>query len=242
MANWYPQDKKELNELVEKLLSQDFPEKNPDINGINNINGIIVPHAGYEYSGTIAGKIYSLVKDKKFKKAIIIAPSHYALFYGICSVHEIKTPFAKAEIIKNKYSESGYEHSVENQIPFLQKIGINKVLPIVLGEISNQEVEKLAKQIIKQKDSETLIVVSTDLSHFLDYKTAVERDKNTIKIIENLKYNAYPEIDACGKLALLVAIEMCLIKKWKPKLIEYKNSGDITGDKSRVVGYAGFIF
>ena len=230
---WYPQNKKELNKILEKFLSQktDFQ---------NHLSGLIVPHAGYEFSGAIAGKAFGLLKNKKIDKAVILGPSHYAGFQGIRALEKIKTPLGEIKIIKNDFKKIDYEHSVENQIPFLQKLNPNiEVLPLVVGEISNQEAEDIAKKIL---EINAVYIFSTDLSHFLPYEQAVKIDKQTIKIIEDLNLEKFDNIDACGKFPLLITMHLCKLKNWKPKLIEYKNSGDVIGDKSSVVGYASFRF
>ncbi len=228
---WYPQNPEELNKVVEEFLFQKTEFK-------GDIHGLIVPHAGYEFSGAIAGKAFSLLKNNKINKAVILGPSHYLGFQGIKALKKINTPFGKIKILKNDFEKLKYEHSVENQIPFLQKLNPNiEVLPLVVGEISNKESEEIAKKILNLN---AVYIFSTDLSHFLPYEQAVKTDKQTIKIIEDLK--KFEHINACGKFPLLIMIHLCKLKNWKPKLIEYKNSGDIIGDKNSVVGYAGFWF
>src|SRR6056297_3104654 len=101
---WYPSDPEKLKETIENYLSQaEEDEKIREIKSKINkhkkeIHGLVVPHAGYEFSGSVAAKAYSLIKDKDYKKAIIIAPSHYSIFKGIDSIHEIKTPLGKMPI------------------------------------------------------------------------------------------------------------------------------------------------
>lgn len=230
---WYPSDKNELNKILNYLLS-----KKPETS--QEIHGLIIPHAGYAYSGEIAGKAFSLLKNKKINKALIFGPSHYKSFKKISSVEKIETPLGKAKITSNNFPKISYEHSVENQIPFLQKLNPNiEILPFVVGKITKKEALKISKQFA---DEQTIFIFSTDLSHFLTYEQAVKTDKQSIKIIENLEIENWGKIDACGIFPLLIAMNLCKIKNWKPKLIEYKNSGDITGDKNFVVGYVSFIF
>lgn len=250
-ASWYPQDKKELIDLLNKLISN-----NKDNNlKINNIHGLMVPHAGYAYSGKIAGSAFGLLKDNKswqeskLKKAIILGPSHYVAFSGVRAINKIKTPLGEVKIIKNNFQKLEYEHSVINQIPFLQKLNPRmEILPLVVGNLTSEDSKKYAEMINKMITKETILVISTDLSHFLDYNSAVKKDKETIKIIESFgsknKLNPYElkDIDACGIFPLLILMQLCKINKWSPKLIQYKNSGDIIKDKSSVVGYASFYF
>jgi AmmeMemoRadiSam system protein B len=240
MPDWFPNNKEELMKMLDSFLSYKPKVKT----NISEIHGLIVPHAGYEYSGKIAGKAFSLLKNKNnnqnIKKAIIFGPSHYATLKGISSLEKYETPLGKVNIPKNYISKISHEHSIENQIPFLQKINSNiEILPIVVGQISWEEAEVIAKQFLKEN---AIFIFSTDLSHFLRYDEAVKKDLSTINIITNLKESELRNTDACGFYPLLILFQMCKIKSWKPILVEYKNSGDITGEKDSVVGYASFYF
>lgn len=239
MPDWFPSQKQELGRMLDSFLSS-TPKAKTNMKE-ESIHGLIVPHAGYSYSGKIAGKAFSLLKNKSknIKKAVIFGPSHYKSFRGIASLEKIQTPLGEIKITNNNLPKLPHEHSVENQIPFLQKLNIKEVLPIVVGQISWKESEEIAKQFLKE---DAVFIFSTDLSHFLKYNEAIKKDQTTIDIITNLKESEFQNIDACGFYPLLILFQMCKIKSWKPKLIEYKNSGDITGDKTSVVGYAGFYF
>ncbi len=110
----------------------------------------------------------------------------------------------------------------------------------MVGEILPEQAKQTAEKLVKQN---SLFVFSTDLSHFLQYDNAKQRDKNTIKIIENLELDNWKNLDACGIYLLLILFYLCKILNTKPHLIEYKNSGDVTNDKYHgVVGYASFWF
>ncbi|MFA5303564.1 MAG: AmmeMemoRadiSam system protein B [Candidatus Nanoarchaeia archaeon] len=223
--NWYPENKAELSEMVFSFISEIKLKK---------INGVIVPHAGYEFSGKIAGKAYSYAKG--FEQAVVFGPSHYEYFKGVKCLKAAKTPIGDLKIIGNDFKKINYEHSVQNQLPFLKFLGIKKVLPLVVGEITQSEAKKIAEQF---KDFKGLFVFSTDLSHFFEYDKAKKIDTDSIDKIIELDSN---KIDACGINALKIFFELAKIKEVKPELVEYKNSGDITIDKSSVVGYASFIF
>ncbi len=235
---WYPQNKQELENVLDKYFKQKSNlKKNP-----KKINGLIVPHAGYEYSGAVAGKAFSLLKNKKIKKAVIIGPSHYVyLNDAITTNTPFKTPLGSIKLFNKNFLEADIltEHSIGNQIPFLQKLNFKEILPIMIGQITNEQAKEIAKKISKIK---AVYIFSTDLSHFQEYNKAVQSDTQTINIIENLDIENLGNLDACGLYPLLVLFHLCKIKKTKPHLIEYKNSGDITGDKSGVVGYASFWF
>lgn len=233
MKEWFPSEKDKLNDVLEEFLSKDSELK------IKDIHGLIVPHAGYSYSGGIAGKAFALLKNKKINKAIIFGPSHYQTFKGISVLSKFETPLGKVNIPKNSFNKIPHEHSIENQIPFLQKLKVNEILPVAVGHITIEEAEKLAKEFLEE---DAIFIFSTDLSHALEYNEALKKDKLTINTILSLNEYNLPNIDACGLYPLLILFKMCEIKGWKPKLIEYKNSGDITGDTVFVVGYASFVF
>jgi AmmeMemoRadiSam system protein B len=233
---WYPTNKHELNKQLNNFLRTGKHKK--------AITGLIVPHAGYEYSGKIAGQAFSLIKKDSIKKAIIIGPSHYVhLFEAITSNREFwETPLGKIKTFNTDFPTGDIyqEHSIKNQIPFLQKLGIQEIMPLMIGKITQKQAEEIAKKIYKIKN--TIYIFSTDLSHFLPYEQAVQTDKNSIKILEDLNQENFKYIDACGYFPLMILFHLCKLKKTKPKLIQYKNSGDITGDKTAVVGYSSFYF
>jgi len=241
MESWYPENKKELENLLDKFLNQKL-ETNDIKNLPEKIHGIIVPHAGYEFSGEITGKVFSLFKNKKIEKAIVLGPSHYTGFYGVRVLQKNETPIGRITITKNEYNKLAYEHSVDNQIPFLQRLDIWEVLPLIIGELSSEDAEEIAKKIADEISEKNVLVISSDLSHFLSYDEAVKKDKKSIKMIEELDIKNFDKIDACGIFPLLILMHLCKIKKWKPQLIEYKNSGDIVNDKKSVVGYAAMVF
>jgi hypothetical protein len=143
--------------------------------------------------------------------------------------------------MKNDFEKLEYEHSVDNQIPFLQKLNPKiEILPLVIGDLSEKAAQDLANNLAKIKDA--IFIISTDLSHFLDYKQAIKKDKETISIIQNLDLKNADKLDACGQFPLMVLMHLCKLKGWKPQLIEYKNSGDFIREKESVVGYAGMWF
>lgn len=236
MGIWYPEYKQELEDVLTKYLKS-------NIKTTKKINGLIIPHAGYEYSGAIAGKAFSLLKNKRIKKAIIIGPSHYVyLNDAITTNREFwETPLGKIKTFNTGFLHADiyHEHSIKNQLPFLQKLDFKEVMPLMVGQISLEKAEEIAKKLAKIP---AIYIFSTDLSHFFPYNEAVKKDKQTIEIIENLDFNRIKEIDACGIYPLLILFCLCKIKKTKPHLIIYKNSGDVIGDKEAVVGYSSFYF
>jgi MEMO1 family protein len=234
---WYPTNKHELSKQTNNFLKTGKHKR--------KIIGLIVPHASFEYSGEIAGQAFSLIKKDSIKKAVIIGPSHYVhLFEAVTSNREFwETPLGKIKTFNTDFSTGDIyqEHSIKNQVPFLQKLGIQKIMPLMIGKITKEQAIEIAKKIYKIKN--TIYIFSTDLSHFLSYEKATQTDKRSIKILEDLDQDNFKYLDACGYHPLMVLLELCKLKKTKPKLIQYKNSGDISGDKSEgVVGYCAMSF
>lgn len=236
---WYPLKKEELEKQLEQFLDKNLIKQFKS----EKINGVIVPHAGYEYSGAIVGKAFSYLKG--FKRAVILAPSHHFPINLAVTHNENfwETPLGKINIKQAKLRKANLieEHAIDNQIPFLQKLGFEEIIPIMIGKINEKEALLLAKQ-IEDYSNDSVFIISTDLSHFLEDNYARIRDRETIKIIKNLELEQINKIDACGIYPLRVLINLCKIKNWKPELIDYQTSADITKDKSSVVGYASFKF
>jgi len=234
---WYPNEKESLEEEVEEFLNQRTNK------GIKKITGLIVPHAGYEFSGSVAGRAFSLIKNQKISRAVILGPSHYFPLEGVLTTDKTKweTSLGKIKTFNTDFKPEKIEqeHSIDNQVPFLQELGIEEILPLVVGEITNEQAEEIAQKLSKIP---ALYVFSTDLSHFFPYEQAIKKDKETIKLIEKLDLKNFYKIDACGFYLLLIMMHLCKIKKTKPHLIEHKTSADVTGEKENVVGYASFFF
>ncbi|MBS3135930.1 AmmeMemoRadiSam system protein B [Candidatus Woesearchaeota archaeon] len=233
---FYPARKDELKGMVSGFISN-VPEMD-----FKSLKAIIVPHAGYVYSGQVAAYGFSLLKKSKPKKIIILGPSHFVDIEGIRSDanEEWKMPFENVSLIENNIEKSmeahKREHSLEVEVPFLQCVLDEfKIMPLVAG---NADPAEIAEQILPYlKDS--FLVISSDLSHYHDYDIAVSIDKNTLSSIANLDYSKMlEEGEACGKIPILAAIILAKKLGWKCKLLQYRNSGDVTGEKGGVVGYA----
>lgn len=232
-----------------------------------NIAALIAPHAGYMYSGQAAAYAYKLIEGKKYDTVAVIAPSHRTRFHG-ASVYPkgayqiplglIPVDTELAQQLMKKDADISYvrqahtqEHSLEVQLPFL-KIVLDdfKLLPIVIGSYDFATCEAISEAIYKVvKDKNVLVIASSDLSHFHPYNKAIELDKIVIDHINNFdakglfKDVSSGRCEACG--AGPIIITMLLAKKLgatKSELLFYTNSGDVTGDKSGVVGYMSAVF
>lgn len=257
---FYPADPIALQKEILSLLTVAKTDKLYD-----NIFGIVSPHAGYMYSGKTAAYAYNLVKDKNYKTVIIISPSHYEYFPGICIYQgdAYQTPLGLVEIEQSKAQkliESGKkffrgiqghrrEHSLEVQIPFLQ-IVLNdfKIIPIVIGDQSKVFIDDLARSLAVVVDSDTLIVASSDLSHFYNATKASTLDFIVIKRINEFDFEQLQNdlenknCEACGGGLIVALLKAAALRNFnKAEVLNRSDSGDVTGDKSEVVGYLSAV-
>lgn len=257
---FYPAEKEKLENDISLLLNVAKPEKS-----FNKIFGIVSPHAGYVYSGKTAAYVYNLLKDKSYKTVIVISPSHAEYFPGICIYDgdAYETPLGIVEIDQNitdKLTENSKlvfrgiqghkrEHALEVQIPFLQSVLKDfKIVPIVMGDQSKMFVDHLAEKISKVVDEETLVVASSDMSHFYDSSEAnrldsvVEQRINEFDFEQLLKDLDDHECEACGGGPIAAMMKAASLKNINKSLvINRSDSGDVTGDKSEVVGYLSAV-
>lgn len=261
-GQFYEADPKKLSASVEHYLRKaDLPTISEDV------AMIIAPHAGYVYSGPVAGYSFKAVSGKTFKTIVILAPSHYFGFDGasIWAKGAFKTPLGDVPVDENftaqllaadpkfTFDPSVYEreHSLEVEIPFLQKTFSNfQIVPVILGQMSPEACLKLAKAlnaIIKDRQ-DVLIVVSSDMSHYHDGKTAQAMDASTLETIKQLDAaGLYTNCgrrkqEMCGFIPVTTALLLAKQRNWQPRVLKYSHSGDVTGDNSRVVGYGAVAF
>lgn len=256
-GRWYPGDEKVLRQDVERYLAA-VPEK--DLGG--RLVALIAPHAGYRYSGQVAAHAYKLLQQQKFATVVVIAPSHYATFTGVAIFDQggMRTPLGtmaldrtmvadlkrRDERIRYVSQAFGEEHSLEIQLPFLQVVqpGI-RLVPLVMHEQDWASCERLANTIAESiRGKSVLLVASTDLSHFHTYDKAKALDQVVLDQVAALDPKelhqsvAASRCEACGAGPMVTA--MLVARKLGAtagKVLNYANSGDVTGDRSRVVGY-----
>ncbi len=229
--------------------------------------GAIVPHAGYMYSGWVAGKVYGSIAPPEV--AIIIGPNHtglgerVSLFLGDSFITPLGEALVDKEIVEELAKEVPFlakdvmahlhEHSIEVQIPFLQYINPQiKIVPICLGKMNLEEVKELGKgiaEVIKRYSEKYIIIVgSSDFSHYVPHEVAKEKDMRAINEILRLSEESFLEmvykerLSVCGYNPIAVTINACkYLGAKQAELIEYMTSGDVIKDYSSVVGYAGIV-
>lgn len=251
-GTFYPDDEKELKEMIEKFLKD---AKEIKIGG--RLRGLVVPHAGYVYSGPVAAYGYKLLMKQKPQsdKIILIGPSHYAMFLGVAEAGATiwKTPLGlvNASSLSSKITDRSLarasseahrpEHCLEVQLPFLQSVLNNNftIYPILTGEVNPALLANALEPII---DKNTLVIASSDLSHYHPYENAKRIDGVTNDAITNFDFKKMEYIEACGKTGILTLMHIAKSKGWKNTLLDYRNSGDTAGPKNNVVGYGAHAF
>ncbi|NNG27948.1 MAG: AmmeMemoRadiSam system protein B [Ignavibacteriaceae bacterium] len=257
---FYPADPDKLSEEINRML---------DISGtqdkVENIFGIISPHAGYTYSGKTAAYSYNQIKGKSYKRVVIISPSHAEYFPGV-SIFDgeaYETPFGTLEVDK-KFAEElvgdskqifigsdGHrrEHALEVQLPFLQTVLKDfKIVPIVMGDQNRVYIDELAKNLAKSVDEGTLVVASSDLSHHHTKAEANRLDSIVAERISNFDFeNLQKDLDnrkceACGGGPVIAMMKAAALKhKDQSSVLHRSDSGDVTGDTKEVVGYLSAV-
>lgn len=250
---FYPADPEELKQIVQDYLSRANHQLPPP-------KALIVPHAGFVYSGSIAAAAYASLKPikQKIKRVILLGPCHrYPLFgLAVTAADFYATPLGKIPIdqasIKDilqlpyvQVSEPAFntqENSLETQLPFLQMtLDEFSIVPILIGQARETVVASVIDRLWHEED--TLIVISSDLSHYLDYETACRLDKKTANAILHLDPQAIQDDQACGSIGIKALLLIALKKGLTPRLVKLQNSGDIVGSYHEgVVGYGAFHF
>jgi AmmeMemoRadiSam system protein B/AmmeMemoRadiSam system protein A len=262
-GSFYPADPEQLTRMVDDFVAKAVVPANP-----GRVVALVASHAGYEYSGAVAAHSFALLKGQKFARVIVIAPSHFDgfAFNSVYDGDAYSTPLGTVPVDREfaaklakgspliQLSSRGHtpdgpqgEHAIEVQLPFLQRVlGDFKLVPIVMGYQDYRTERALGVALAKLiKGGDTLIVASSDLSHYHTYDEANRIDHKTLKAIEQYDYVSLSQNfesnvwEACGGgpiVAAMIAAER--LGANQAKLLKYANTGDVTGDHSRVVGYS----
>ncbi len=254
---FYPSDRKELKELINTLCGEEPAEK-------LEVKAILVPHAGYIYSGRTACDVYKRVVIPK--RIVLLGTNHTGRGepISVYSGEAWETPFGFLEIdrdlrekildyplVQAEESAHVYEHSLEVQMPFLQRYGKNpKILPMVISHLNYETAKEFGNFLGKVLVNENaLVVISSDMSHYIDAQEAKLKDDMLISAMERLAtdelyYKAIQYgITMCGFVPAVVGIEAAKVLGAKRGLvIDYSNSGETTGDFTKVVAYLGMVF
>lgn len=249
---FYPSNAQELDASVQLYLTRAGEADGPVP------KAIIAPHAGYIYSGPVAASAYARLAPAKNKitRVILLGPCHRVPVRGLAvsSADAFATPLGVVPIDKEARERAltlpqvkvfdathAGEHSLEVHLPFLQVVlGSFKVLPLVAGDASPDEVAEVIEHL--WGGPETLIVVSSDLSHYLEYGAAQRIDSATCRAIETLSPEAIGRDQACGRIPVRGLLTVAKRRGMAVTTLDLRNSGDTAGSKDRVVGYGSWMF
>lgn len=249
---FYPENPAALQRVVESLLDQ------APVTAAGAPKALIVPHAGYIYSGSTAARAFRTLQGHAdtIRRVVLLGPSHRVGFHGIafCSADYYQTPLGDIPVDQSAFvaisnlpgvglldRAHAHEHCLEVQLPFLQKVLHDFTLvPLVVGDVDYDDVAAVLETL--WGGDETLILISSDLSHYLDYDNASRLDARTCSAIEHCQPAAIGETQACGRIPVQGLLTLARRKQLRIDTLGLCNSGDTAGDRQRVVGYGAWAF
>jgi MEMO1 family protein len=249
---FYPRNPDELRAEVADLLA-DAPAR-----ATGHVKAVIAPHAGYAYSGSIAAIAFAHLRDcaKGIERVVVIGPAHYVALRGIAVPRSdsFETPLGPVPVDRNALADisdlpcvvahdaaHAPEHALEVELPFLQMtIGNFQLVPLLVGDADPREVSRTIARL--WGGAETLIVISSDLSHYHDYDAAKRLDAATAGAIERGEWGQLRSSHACGYLPIAGFLIEAAQRGLEAKRLAMCNSGDTAGDRDRVVGYGAWAF
>jgi len=252
-GRFYPGDPGELKALLQGYLAEATP-------AAEHPKAVIAPHAGFVYSGPIAASAFKGLAKRpdRISRVILVGPSHYLPFRGIAvpSADAFETPLGRVAVdpatadLARQFDQvveldtaHEPEHALETHLPFLQEIlGTDtfQVVPLVLGEVSPADVADVLEAL--WGGPETLLSISSDLSHYFDYATAQRMDQATSDAVEALNPDAIEPEHACGQRAIQGLLRAASRQGVRAATLDLRNSGDTAGPRDRVVGYGAYAF
>lgn len=250
-GHFYPGNASELGATINAYFDETIVEEGPAP------KALIVPHAGYVYSGPVAATAYATLRlyPGQYSRVVLLGPCHRIAVEGLASTGAdvFRTPLGDVPLDKEAIATlkmpevsvvdeaHAFEHSLEVHVPFLQTvIDALSLVPLVVGNAEPGIVARIIDALWGGPD--TLIVVSSDLSHYLSYDEARRSDAATCRAIENFEADNIDHNRACGATAIGGLLIAARRRGMKVKTLDLRNSGDTAGDKSRVVGYGSWQF
>jgi AmmeMemoRadiSam system protein B len=252
-GTFYPNDAGRLAAMVDDFLAaagREVAGRRP--------RALIAPHAGYVCSGATAGRAFAALAERPdgIRRVVIIGPAHYVALRGLAAPRAgaFRTPLGDVPVDRAaldaiadlpQVAEADLphveEHALEVELPFLQRVLDDfAIVPLVVGDAAPADVAAVLERFLD--DDETLIVVSSDLSHYHDYDTAQRLDWTTAEAIERLDAKALGPREACGYLAIAGLLEVAARRRLSVMRLDLCNSGDTAGPKEPVVGYGAWAF
>ena len=257
-GTFYPARRDELLTMVSRFLDDAAVATSGDAAGSSAPpKAVIAPHAGFVYSGPVAASAFArlaALRDR-VRRVVLLGPSHFVPFRGIATsgAAAFATPLGAIEVDREAEAElasvvpsvhevqaaHGREHCIEVELPFLQRmLGGFRIVPLVVGEATDDEVSRALDLLWGGDD--TLIVISSDLSHYLDYRTARRVDAATSRAIEELRGESIGPDRACGAIAIRGLMAVAARRGLAARTLDLRNSGDTAGPRDAVVGYGAW--
>jgi AmmeMemoRadiSam system protein B len=267
-ARFYPDDPAVLARLVQGLVKAARPGPTPvpafaDESGTESPpappppKAIVVPHAGYAYSGPIAASAYALLAPLRevVRRVVLLGPAHFVPVEGlaVCGATEFATPLGRVPVDVETIDDllrlpqvhlvdaaHVREHSLEVHLPFLQTVFADfRIVPLAVGRAAAEEVAEVIDRL--WGGPETLFVVSSDLSHYHDYETATLLDSETTRAIEEFRVADLRGDRACGFVPLGGLLSAARERGLRVRTVDLRNSGDTAGPRDQVVGYGAYV-
>lgn len=250
---FYPASDREVAATVDEMLAAAAPAGTAEA---AVPKALIAPHAGYVYSGPVAASAFRLLTParERLRRIVLLGPSHFVPLRGLAlpTAIGLATPLGTvpvdadgarraAELPQVTVRDDAHarEHSLEVHLPFLQRVlGSFSVVPLVVGDAEPEEIGAVIEAM--WGGDETLIDVSSDLSHYLDYETARRRDRRTCEAIEGLRYEDIGYEDACGRVPIRGLLWAARRRALAAETLDLRSSGDTAGPRTQVVGYGAW--
>ncbi len=250
-GSFYPADPQELRSMLERYLQAASTDDTAP-------RAMIAPHAGYIYSGPVAASGYArlLRSGHHYRRVVLLGPAHRVAFKGLAatSASAFATPLGDVAVDREAIETLArlpqvheldephrLEHSLEVHLPFLQlTLKDFSVVPLVVGDASAEEVCEVIEALCTGPD--TLVIVSSDLSHYHDYETATRLDSETTRQIEQLNYQRLAYDQACGRNPVSGLLLFAQRHGLSATTLDLRNSGDTAGPRDQVVGYGTYVF
>jgi AmmeMemoRadiSam system protein B len=252
-GQFYPANPDRLRREVQRYVKQaSLPDE------LSTVRAVVAPHAGYVYSGRTAGYAFKALEQLPSREWIVflLGPAHRVPVNGVAlgNYSAFRTPLGDVPIAVERIADMlersplyrraprahAPEHCLEVEVPFLQVVLSDfRLVPMLFGQVDPKDV---AEELVDQVGENDLVVVSSDLSHFYPYDTARELDQDFLEALLEGDEHEVIRGEACGRAPVTALMEIAKRKAWKPHLLDYRNSGDTAGDRSRVVGYASVAY
>ena len=251
-GTFYPADAARLRRMVETYLGESRGHAEPAP------KAVIAPHAGYAYSGPVAGRAFAMLGERAtpIRRVVVVGPAHCVAIRGLAvpGVEAFRAPLGDVPLDAGAIAAirdlpqvaladlpHRSEHAIEVELPFLQRVlGAFALVPLVVGDATPDEVAAVLDRL--WDDPGTLIVISSDLSHYEAYARACAHDGATAAAIERFDHAALGPRDACGHLPIAGLLIEARRRGMQALRLDLRNSGDTAGPKDRVVGYGAWAF